>query len=135
MKDSSQLSELQLDILRTLWSRGEATVAEVHTALQRERGLAMTTVATVLSRLEKRGLVSHRTRGRQYVYSATQSESDVQTSMVEEFTQRLFGGDVESLVNRLLSDTEITPGDLARVKALIEAKEYGPKGRKDDDAE
>ncbi len=122
--DKSQLiSGLQLAILREIWSRGEATVAEVHNALQRERGLAMTTVATVLSRLEKRRLITHRREGRQFVYRARVSEEDVRSQMVAEITERLFHGDVTELVSHLVADGDISQGDLARVRELIETRE------------
>jgi predicted transcriptional regulator len=106
--------------MKEIWSRGEATVAEVHNALQRERGLAMTTIATVLSRLEKRGLVVHRSEKRQYIYRALVSETEVRGEMVQDLTDRLFAGDVAQLVSHLLNDEHVSPGDLERVRALIE---------------
>lgn len=123
MNSLHQLSDLQLAILRVLWKRGEATVNQVHEDLAEERSLALTTVATVLTRIDKKGLVSHRTEGRQYVFRAEVSETDVRESVLADLTDQLFRGDVAALVNHLLSDQEISPGDLARVKALIEQKE------------
>src|SRR5512143_1144068 len=65
-----QLTELQIGLLRVLWDRGEATVAEICDALRPSRALAPTTVATLLSRLERRGVVRHRTVSRQFIYAA-----------------------------------------------------------------
>lgn len=123
MESPQQLSDLQIAIMRVIWSRGEATVAEVQNALQRERGLANTTIATVLSRLEKRGFVAHRSRGRQYVYRALLTEPEARRGMVTEFMERLFQGDVTELVSSLLSSKEMGPGDLERVRALIDSWE------------
>lgn len=123
MESMHQLSDLQLAIMRVLWSRAEATVAQVHAGLQDERNLAVTTIATVLSRLEKRGLVSHRRDGRQFVYRPLVSDREVQLSMLEELTDRVYQGDVTSLVSHLLHSRDVSTGDLARVKALIEKKE------------
>ncbi len=116
------LTDLQVELLEVLWERGEATVAEVQEALLAERGLAMSTVATLLSRLDKRGVVAHRVAGRQYVYRAQVSREQVRDSMVSALTHRMFSGDVAELVNHLLTEAEITPGDLARVKRLIARK-------------
>lgn len=121
--DASQLTDLQLAILKVLWSRGSATVADVTEALREERGLAQQTIATVLSRLERRGIVKHQTRQRQYVYLPSVSEPEVRRSMLAELTDRLFEGDVAALVTHLLSAREISPGDLDRVKQLIAAHE------------
>jgi BlaI family penicillinase repressor len=129
MKTSPQLSGLQISVLRFLWDHGEGTVADVRDGIARDRRLASTTVATLLSRLEKRGLVDHRTEGRQFVYRALVSESDVRSSMVGELTRRLFRGDVAAFVNHLLSSNQIEPGDLDRVKAIIAEQEEGLEGQ------
>ncbi len=120
--DTTGLTELQLELLDVLWSRREATVTEVRSALQNRRDLAATTIATLLSRLEKRGVVTHRVAGRQYVYRPAVSVAEVRQSMVAALTTRLFKGDITQLVNHLITETEISPGDLARVRALIAKK-------------
>ena len=127
MPERHELTELQLSILRLLWQRGEATVADVWEALYEERGLAQTTIATLVARLQRRGIVARRTRDRQYLYRATITEADVQHSMVSELTERLFAGDSAALVNHLISASDMTPGDLARVRRMIE-KAQAPKG-------
>ena len=115
-----QITSLQLSILRQLWVRKEATVVELWEALHDERPLAPTTLATIISRLEKRGVVTHRTQARQFVYRARVSESEVQHSMVNELTASLFEGDVPALVNHLLTAQDVSPGDLARIRAMLD---------------
>jgi BlaI family transcriptional regulator, penicillinase repressor len=125
-------TELQLAILRILWERGEATGSEVQEALAPERTLAQSTVATLLSRMERKGLLAHRTEGRQFVYRAEVSEEAVRSSVVDELgglAGELFRGDVAALVSHLLTAQEVAPGDLARVRALIEARERELEGR------
>ena len=122
MADAVPLTELQVALLRILWTREEATVAEICDALRPERALAPTTVATLMSRLEKRGVVTHRTDARQYVYRATVSEAEVRRSMVDELTERLFDGDATALVSHLLTAGAVKAGDLQKVRELIEAR-------------
>ena len=120
---SPRLTAPQLALLKVLWERSEATVAEMQRALHAERPLAASTIATLLSRLEKRGIVAYRIEGRQYVYRAVLNERDAREHALVEVTQGLFEGDIETMVSQLLSSHELRPGDLARVKALVEAKE------------
>jgi BlaI family transcriptional regulator, penicillinase repressor len=127
MPDTTQLTDLQVALLRVLWARDEATVAEMVEALRPERELAPTTVATLLSRLEKRGVVSHTSRARQYVYRACVSEEEVRDSMVHGLTDTLFGGDVAALMSHLLDARAIRPGDLDKVRDLIARAEAGPE--------
>lgn len=121
MSETHQLGDLQLAIMRILWECSEATVAEVHAALQPERGLALTTIATMLSKMEKKGVVAHRKEGRQFVYQPTVSEGDVHSSMVSQLTERLFDGRPAALVNHLLKAGEIDAGELDEIKKLIES--------------
>lgn len=115
------LSDLQLDVMRALW-RGEASVADVVTALADSRDLAHTTVATLLTRLEKRGVVAVRREGRQLLYSARVSESQVRRSMVSGLIQSLFRGDARALLAHLVSEDDVAPDDLERVRTLLEAE-------------
>lgn len=120
MTQIHQLTELQIALLRVLWDRGQATVAEICEALRPERALALTTVATLLTRLEKRGIVTHETRARQYLYRPLVTESEVRRSMVGDLTEQLFDGDVTALMSHLLTAREMSPGDLDRLKALLD---------------
>lgn len=120
------LTELQLSIMAVLWESDEATVVDVHEALRPDRRIAQSTVATLLSRLEDKGVVTHREEGRQYVYRAIVSANQVRRSIASEFrdlTERLFSGDLAGLVSQLLSARDIAPEDLAKVRAMIERKE------------
>src|SRR5690242_5713695 len=92
---SVALSDLQTDLMRVLWSRGEASVAEIAQALQPKRGLAHTTVSTLLSRLEKRGAVASRRDGRLLIYRALVDEPQVRRTMVSGLLDSLFGGDAQ----------------------------------------
>lgn len=113
------LSKLQLAVMRILWERGEAATADVQSALEPGRSLAHTTVATLLSRLEKRGIVASRRGGRQLIYRPLVSESEVRRSMVSELVSTVFRGDPGALMTHLVSESEIRPGDLERVRELL----------------
>jgi BlaI family penicillinase repressor len=121
------LTDLQIELMRVLWTRGEATVVQVHRDLSATRELAQPTVATMLSRLEKKGAIAHRTEGRQFIYRALVSEADVRRSKVGQIADVLFGGDVPQLIHQLLSEREVSADDLAEVRRLLEAKEREEK--------
>jgi predicted transcriptional regulator len=113
------LSELQIAVMRELWSRKEATTAEVAQALAEQRGLAHTTVATLLTRLEKRGVVAARRDGRQLVHRAVATEDQVRRSMVAGLLGSVFGGDAPALVSHLVRESEVGADDLDRIKRLL----------------
>lgn len=113
------LGALQYAIMKVLWERGEGSSAEVHAALVEERGLAPTTIATMLRKMEDKGVVAHRTEGRQFVYQPTVSEGEVKESMVDELVERLFGGDPAALVSHLINDERIDPEELAALRERL----------------
>ena len=119
MSNTKQLGDLQLAILRELWRLGEATVTDVHASLLSERGLAPTTIATMLKKMEARGLVTHRTDGRRFVYRPAVTEDTVTRSMVADLTQRLFNGKVTDLVSHLIEAHEIDDEELSELTTLI----------------
>jgi BlaI family penicillinase repressor len=122
-KNIRQLTNLQMDVMQVLWQQSEATVSQVHAALLKERQLAMTTVATLLSRLEKYGLLTHRTEGRQYVYRPLVSQNEVCRSQLTDLIDQFFHGNPADLVYHLINEAQVDDEDLARLQALIESKE------------
>ncbi|MES2522553.1 MAG: BlaI/MecI/CopY family transcriptional regulator [Gemmatimonadota bacterium] len=118
MSDDIELTDLQLAVLRVLWKRGEATSAEVHAALA-DRDLAITTISTILSRLESRGIVAHRAERRVFIYRAAVSEPQVRRSMLGAMLDTVFAGDATALVSQLLSAGDVSRGDIDRMKELI----------------
>ena len=132
MARTHQLGELQLAIMRVLWERGEATVAAVHEGLERAWRRAPTTIATMLTKMEKKGVVEHRVDGRQFVYRPTISERDVRRSMVSDLTRRLFEGDAAALVSHLIDEKRIDAEELAALRELLDARESeAGEGRED----
>ncbi len=113
--------------MRILWDRAEATVLDVQNRLRPERDLAQTTIATLLSRLERRNVVEHRLDGRQFVYRPLITEQDVRRSMVSELTELLFDGSSAALMSHLLRSRDMDPGDLDRVKRMVADAENGTR--------
>ena len=116
------LSELQIAVVRVLWRNGETSVTDIAKVLGDERGLKHTTVATLLTRLEKRGVVEQRREGRQLIYRALVSEPQVRRSMVADLVGSLFGGDSRELVAHLVRESELAPGDLENLRKRLQRK-------------
>lgn len=123
MAKKYQLAELQLAIMQVLWELGEATVSQVREGLAPERDLAHTTVGTMLTKMEEKGHVRHRSEGRSNVYRPSIRREQVSQTMVSDLAQRLFGGDIKEMVCHLLDDDDLTADDLAELRRLIRRRE------------
>lgn len=132
VSENNTLTELQISILEILWEAGPASTQDVHAVLEQARPLAVSTVATLLSRLERRGILERWKDGRQFMYRAVVSREDVRHSMVADLTETLFRGDPASLISHLVASHEVDGPGLARIRQLIESAEsVGPVGEAD----
>ncbi len=123
MAKKHQLAELQLAIMQVLWERGPSTVADVREALAPQRALAHTTVGTMLSKMEEKGQVTHRSDGRVNIYRAKIQRDHVSRTMVSDLATRLFEGDVTQMLCHLLDGRQISEEELGELKRLIRDKE------------
>ena len=114
-----RLGDLQLKIMKVLWERKGSAVADVHRALGPETDLAYTTIATMLRKMEGRGLVKHRAEGRSFIYRANVAADTVTRSMANHLVDRFFEGSLTEVVNHLLTTREVSRGELAALERLI----------------
>ena len=125
MNETFGLTELQLAILHVLWERGEATSREVREALLPRRSLALTTVATLLSRLERKGVLDHRRQGRAHVFRPTVTRAEVRRNMVRELADNLFDGKPSQMVSHLLLSSQIDPDEIRRMRQALDDAQRG----------
>ena len=121
-----RLGDLQLRIMKVLWASGEATVADVHKALGEAGGLAYTTIATMLRKMEARRLVKHRLAERSFVYRAAVEAEAVTRGMADHLLERLFEGSLADMVRHLLSNREVSPEELSKLEQLIAERKRTP---------
>ena len=114
-----RLGDLQLRIMQILWQRGEAAVAEVNQALDAEGDWAYTTIATMLRKMEARGLVRHRLHERKFLYRSSVQAEEVTRKISAHFIDRLFEGSLADMVAHLLTTRQISREELVRLEALI----------------
>jgi BlaI family transcriptional regulator, penicillinase repressor len=114
-----RLGDLQLKIMKILWERGEAAVAQVFEGLGKDSDLAYTTISTMLRKMEGRGLITHRVEGRTFIYRAKVEAHAVSRSMADQLVDRMFEGSLTEAVNHLLTTREVSREELTRLERLI----------------
>ncbi len=113
-------TERELDIMAVLWERGPSTVAEVRARLVDE--LAHNTVLTVLTVLEQKNHVSHTEEGKAHRFRARVKREDAGATAASRMVDKLFGGSTERLLTHLVTEREVTPAELRRLRALLDEK-------------
>ena len=120
-RDLGELTDLHLLILGALWTREQATIAEIHAAIRHETDAAPKTIATLLGRLEQRGLVSHRIAGREGVYRARVTRREVLVARIGTMLASLFAA--EDATAAAVRPQDVRTGDAERLRALLRRAE------------
>ncbi|MCB1018741.1 MAG: BlaI/MecI/CopY family transcriptional regulator [Bryobacterales bacterium] len=114
------LPELELEVMKILWSLADATVAEVQEQLNSFRPLAYTTVMTVLDRLTRKHVATRRKRGRGYVYRPALSREVARELALERLLNDYFADSPDNLVAYVRRRGSF-PGSEARVEHQLDS--------------
>jgi predicted transcriptional regulator len=120
MSDLSKLSRRERQIMDVIYRLGEATALQVLAELSDPP--SRTAVRTLLTILERKGHLSHRASGKEYVYKPVRSGAVVAKSALRRVLDTFFGGSVERALAVYLADpkSQLSTQDLKRLKKLIE---------------
>jgi BlaI family transcriptional regulator, penicillinase repressor len=125
------LTPRELEIMKLVWQRRNATVRDIYEVLLEQRKIAYTTVMTIMKILENKGYLRKRRRERAFVYRPAHAEAKIIGGMIREFIDRVFDGSAESLLVDLLKLRQSGRKRSAKsVGAVDEAKEHYPCGVK-----
>ncbi|MFB3825796.1 MAG: BlaI/MecI/CopY family transcriptional regulator [Bryobacteraceae bacterium] len=115
----STLTDQELEIMKIVWDRGEATVRDVYEALLARRKVAYTTVMTMMKILERKRRLKKTLVDRAYVYRPAEPRQQVVGAMVRDFLDRVFNGAAEPLVVHLVEDKKLSARELAELSRLL----------------
>jgi BlaI family penicillinase repressor len=119
---ATQLGRVQLLIMQTLWKLGRATARDITDALNEHAAIAHSTVQTLLRTLEEKGSIKHEVEGRTFVFMPLVQEDKYKHTATRDLLERVFGGDVRSLVAHLLQNEKVSRKELDDIRKLIERR-------------
>jgi BlaI family penicillinase repressor len=127
-KPPHSIPDSELDVLKVLWDRGQATVREVlqtlrdagHVGNKDGKPWSYATVATLLDRLETKKVVESDRTDQAFTYRPIVSARDVQQKRVESLVDKLYQGEPGLLVLHLLKSHPLDPRQAKEVRALLE---------------
>jgi predicted transcriptional regulator len=117
----SGIGEKELALLTFLAEGDGATVREAAASFGEARGLARSTVLTMMERLRKKGHLERRLVDGVYHYSSRASSGDVLRDVVKGFVERTLGGSVSPFVAYLTTRATVSREELAELEALVDS--------------
>jgi predicted transcriptional regulator len=118
---AADLPRAELDILAHLWNEGPSTSKQIRDALAKRRPMALGSTLTFLSRLERKGLARRQRRPgvREYIYRATARPEPACRRLLDDLTERVFGGSYLKLANCLFKGRRPTESEIASLRELL----------------
>ena len=120
------LPRREREIFEILCNAGEATAAEIRTAM--DDPPSYSAVRTMLARLEAKGLVKHRAVEQAYVYKSVPQPAKVRESALKSMVKTFFDGSAASAATALLGLTKsLSPEEAEALRRAIDtAKDRQP---------
>jgi BlaI family transcriptional regulator, penicillinase repressor len=112
-------TESELEILQILWSKGLATVREVHEDLASTKDVGYTTTLKLMQIMHEKGLVKRDDSMRTHVYQAAVNKERTQKHLLGKMIDSLFGGSPTQLVIQALGEHKASPEELEKIQALL----------------
>ncbi len=116
---SKQPTDGELEILKILWETGPVGLGRVHATLHEKRGVALTTVATMLKMMLAKDLVGREEGPRGHLWSARISRQAAVTSLIGKLVQHVFDGSARRLVAHLIEDGQLDDRDREEIVELL----------------
>jgi predicted transcriptional regulator len=118
-KSQKSIGDQELALLQYLSEHGEASVGEVAAVFAESRGLARSTVLTMMERLRAKAYLRRRHVNGVYRYAPVARPDDVMRSAVGSFVEKTLQGSVSPFVAWMSERTEVSEGELAELEALV----------------
>jgi predicted transcriptional regulator len=116
---SNQPTDGELELLQFLWDAGPSELGAIHQSLAAQRKVALTTVATMLTVMLAKNLVTRKRQGRSWVYTANVTRDSAAKPIVRKLVDRVFDGSARGLVAHLLEHESLTDAERKELLELI----------------
>ena len=121
-KSTVKPTEAELSLLNILWQMGPATVRQIHEAVSTTHKTGYTTVLKILQIMHEKSLVIRDETNRAHVYTAANSETFTQSSLIKDLISKAFGGSTSKLVMRAIDESTCAE-DINDIRQLLNSLE------------
>ena len=126
MEKMQTLNHSEWLVMEYLWQKPH-TLMELVAALGESAGWSKSTVATVVRRMEEKGIVSHTEQGRTKLFAPTLNRADVTARETRSLLQRAYNGSVGLLVSTMAESKRLTKADIDELYAILKKAEEDAK--------
>ncbi|SDH67922.1 Predicted transcriptional regulator [Pedobacter terrae] len=113
-------TEGEMEILQVLWQKGNATVREVHEALNKKDS-GYTTTLKLMQILHEKGMVERDTTQKTHIYKALVSQDKTEKQLVNKMIDNVFNGSAARLVMQALGNHSASAAEIDEIKKYLDS--------------
>jgi predicted transcriptional regulator len=113
-------TEGEMEILQVLWHKGNATVREVHEALNKKDS-GYTTTLKLMQIMHEKGMVERDTNQKTHIYKALASRDKTEKQLVNKMIDNVFNGSAARLVMQALGNHSASADEIDEIKKYLES--------------
>ncbi len=131
MSDPSlQITDAEWDVMQAAWQADDQIAGDIIAAVQEIRDWNHRTIRTLITRLVDKGAIGVRIEGNRHLYHALVSKDECVRSAAKSFSERIFSGDIKSLLVHFVENEAISQDELNDIRALLRSKQDLPKPKR-----
>lgn len=127
MKKLPQISDAEFEVMDVIWKYAPLSTNGITDRLSKQKDWSPKTIHTMLTRLEKKGVITHEKESRVFVYTPCVKKSDYLAAQSRTLANRFFDGAMKQLVVSFLDQKELSPEDLAELQQILDQKRKNQK--------
>ncbi len=118
-----QISEAEYEIMKVIWEYAPINTKDIVDIVSASKSWNMRTIHTLISRLEKKGAITHQKDGRLYIYSPVIKKEDYINMESKSFINRFFNGAVNKMVMNFIENDILSSEEIEELKNMLNKKE------------
>lgn len=122
MKKLPQISDAEYEVMDVIWKYAPVSTNEITDRLAKTKDWSLKTIHTMLSRLEKKGVIAHEKESRVFVYTPCVKKEAYLAAESRTLADRFFDGAMKQMVVSFLDQKDLTPEDLAELQSILDKK-------------
>jgi predicted transcriptional regulator len=119
MSNGKTIGDQELALLRYVAEQGRASVGQVAEGFGAPRGLARSTVLTMMERLRQKGHLDREQEDGVYRYFSPVPSGEVMRGAVRSFVEKTLSGSLSPFVAYLTETAEVSDSELAELEELV----------------
>ena len=117
-----QISEAEFEVMKVIWDKAPISTNDIVKELS-DSSWNVRTIQTLISRLEKKHVISHTKEGRVFVYTPLVAREDYVRLESRSFLDKFYNGAANKMVMNFIENDMLTDKDIAELKELLNKKE------------